>query len=525
MAASSSRSSTEQLPPSSQEQATDPRPSKLSPQHRLLLVPLLAAARSSNPEVALRVLTSWASSDSGLSNLVSDGNLLPDVLRFVQSLPPPEYLLLSLKLLRSLVAGETANQSAFIDFDGDGVVSAVLISVGLYPDPDPAIIGAGLQVLAVVSQAGEPHRLAIWDGFFPTLFLALARVRSREVSDPLCMILYTCCYRIPALFSQLLAEEGIAIVAEIVKTVSLVGYEGGDWFKRILSMICLDEGGQLNFLFLRLHRIRGPDADYKGKAVVADDDKFSSEQAYLLATVVEIFREGMKDARTASVDFALCVLGILDDSAAAAAYVHDHVSGGKCSHFPTGDASVDVLGYSLTILKHLCDSAASAEEEEDDVVSLLLSRGLMETLVGLLRPSAIRKGEATATTTTLCPYIGFRRDVVATVGSCAYRRKHVQDRIRKCDGILLVLQQCNVVVDDDDDDNPFLREWGIWAMRNLMEGNGENQQVVGELGIQGTVDVPDELWGGGVTVEVDRKSGRAWIVSASASGSTKIKLD
>ncbi|CAI0397767.1 unnamed protein product [Linum tenue] len=522
--ASSSRSSTEQLPPSSQEQATDPRPSKLSHQHRLLLVPLLAAARSSNPEVALRVLTSWASSDSGLSNLVSDDNLLPDVLRFVQSLPPPEYLVLSLKLLRSLVAGETANQSAFIDFDGDGVVSAVLISAGLYPDPDPAIIGAGLQVLAVVSQAGEPHRLAIWDGFFPTLFLALARVRSREVSDPLCMILYTCCYRIPALFAQLLAEEGIAIVAEIVKTVSLVGYEGGDWFKRILSMICLDEGGQLNFLFLRLHRIRGPDADYKGKAVVVDDS-FSSEQAYLLATVVEIFREGMKDARTASVDFALCVLGILDDSAAA--YVLDHVSGGKCGHFPTGDASIDVLGYSLTILKHLCDSAAS-EEEEDDVVSSLLSRGLMETLLRLLRelegiPSATRRE---ATTTTLCPYIGFRRDVVATIGSCAYRRKHVQDRIRKCDGILLLLQQCHVV---DDDDNPFLREWGIWTMRNLLEGNVENQNVLGELVIQGIVHVPDELWGRGVTVEVDRKSGRAWIVNASSSssssGSTKIKLD
>ncbi|GAB4861911.1 hypothetical protein Ancab_037166 [Ancistrocladus abbreviatus] len=38
-------------------------------------------------------------------------------------------------------------------------------------------------------------------------------------------------------------------------------------------------------------------------------------------------------------------------------------------------------------------------------------------------------------------------------------------------------------------DNPFLREWGIWYVRNLLECDVENQKVVADLELQGTADV------------------------------------
>lgn len=34
----------------------------------------------------------------------------------------------------------------------------------------------------------------------------------------------------------------------------------------------------------------------------------------------------------------------------------------------------------------------------------------------------------------------------------------------------------------------FLREWGVFAIRNLCEGNEENQQAIAQLRIQGVAD-------------------------------------
>ena len=52
--------------------------------------------------------------------------------------------------------------------------------------------------------------------------------------------------------------------------------------------------------------------------------------------------------------------------------------------------------------------------------------------------------------------------------NCAFLRMAVKDKIRQMNRILLFLQQYVT-----DEDNPFLREWGIWCMRNLLEGNEE----------------------------------------------------
>ncbi|CAN1228882.1 ATXN10 [Linum perenne] len=456
-------------------------------QHHLLL-PLLLAANSSDTKEALEVLIYTARSDDGRSALASK-NVLPDVLRFVESIPSPEYLLPSLRLLRNLCAGEVSNQNSFLEFNGAAIVSAALASAGLllHSDPDIVIIRTGLQVLANVSLAGVQHQLAVWDEFFPKVFTAIGRVRRREICDPLCMILYTCCDGTPSLFGQLLEEGGFPIVAEILRTASLE-----DWLKLVLSRICLDEN-LFDSLFPRLYNILG---------------------------------ERLKEI-TVSTEFALCVLGIFKDSAAAVALV-EHVSGVEKSGLPTGSTSIDVLGYSLIILKYIC--AIGFMDDLEDVVSVLLSNGLLDMLFAFLRdlepPTTIRKAmrkpeanEAAASYSGRpCPYVGFRRDIVGLIGNCTFKRKSVQDKIRRDNGILLLLQQCVT-----DDDNPYLREWGIWTVRNLLEGNAENQEAVAGLEIQGTVQMP-ELEGLGLKVEVDQKSGRARLVNTPAPPSSNPSL-
>ncbi|KAG0235497.1 hypothetical protein BGW41_000742 [Actinomortierella wolfii] len=82
-------------------------------------------------------------------------------------------------------------------------------------------------------------------------------------------------------------------------------------------------------------------------------------------------------------------------------------------------------------------------------------------------------------------FMGMKRDTVRLVGNLAYRSKNVQDRVRNCNGLVVMLSQCNI-----DDANPYLREYAILAMKHLLTGNLENQSLINELQPIEAVDHP-----------------------------------
>ncbi|XP_042968508.1 ataxin-10 [Carya illinoinensis] len=478
-----------------------------------ILAPLLSASNSYSLEEALENLIKASRTDVGRKDLASK-KILSTVLQLSQSLPYPSgchLLTSSLKLLRNLCAGEIANQDAFIEQNGVDVVSTVLRSAVTLSNPDYGTVRMGLQVLANVCLAGEEHQCAVWNCFFPDDFVLLTRVRSQKTCDPLCMVLYTCCDGSTRLFEELCSDFGLPIVEEIVRTTSAVGF-GEDWLKLILSRICLEEPHYPR-LFSKLSLVGdanvGEDTEFK-------DDIFLPEQAFLSRIVSEILNERLDEIFIPN-DFVLFVFEIFKRSVGFTNSISRCKSG-----LPTGSASTDVLGYALTILRDICASKSMGglkEEDSVDAVDMLLSAGLVELLLCLLGelepPGMIRKSlklgkeqdRASSYPSKPCLYQGFRRDIVAVIGNCAYGRKHVQDGIRHKNGIPLLLQQCVT-----DEDNPFLREWGIWCVRNILEQNAENQRVVAELELQGSVDVP-ELTGLGLRVEVDPKTRRAKLVN------------
>lgn len=477
--------------------------------------PLFSFSNSSSLKKTLENLVETSRTAIGRREL-SSKNILLTVLRLIQSLPYPsghQLLIPSLKLLRNLCAGEIANQNSFIEQNGVGVVLNVLRSAGLSNDPDYEAIRMGLQALANVSLAGEEHQRVIWDQLFPDDFVVLARLRSRLTCDPLCMVIYTCRDGSPGVVAELCSDfKLLLVVEEIVRTASVVGF-GEDWLKLILSRICLEES-LFPQLFSKLCLVG---AFRNGEEFGFGDDLFSSEQAFLLRIISEILNERINEIIVSN-DFALRVFGIFKRAVGVISSVL------KCkSGLPTGSTAIDVLGYSLTILRDICacNYQGGFKEDSVDVVDSLLSSGLLELLLCLLGelepPTIIRKAlkqdenleGASSYSFKPCPYRGFRRDIVAVIGNCAYGKKHVQDEIRQKNKILLLLQQCVT-----DEDNPFLREWGIWSVRNLLEGNAENQRVVAELELQGSVDVP-EISGLGLRVEVDPKTRRAKLVNVS----------
>ncbi|KAK9758012.1 hypothetical protein RND81_01G200600 [Saponaria officinalis] len=475
---------------------------------------ILRTSKSSTLTESFQTLTVTSRSDEGRSDLASKG-IFRAVLQLVQSVasqPAHHLLLLSLRLLRNLCAGEEANQNMFIELNGVDVVSGVINSLEFdCDDSGYGVIRAALQVLANISLAGEKHQCAIWDRLFPDVFLKIARIRRRETCDPLSMIIYTCSDGSSELFAELCTNPGLAIIAEIARTASEVGF-GEDWLKLLISRICLEE----SYFPVLFDMLSENFASENSGDAESRDSHFTSSQAYLLRMISEILNERLKEIRV-STDFALYILGIFETAVKA---VDFHTRGQ--SGLPTGSSSVDVFGYSLIILRDTCaqDSSvvADSKTQVDEVVNTLISKGFLDLLLSLLRelelPSSIRRtmrqdGGETVTNELprVCPYKGFRRDVVAVIGNCLYRRKHVQDEIRQKNGVIILLQQCVL-----DEDNPFLREWGIWCAKNLLEGNAENEQVVAGLEMQGAVDVP-QLAEIGLRAEVDPNTGRARLVN------------
>lgn len=188
-----------------------------------LIQPLLIASKSSTTETALEQLIEIAKAAEGRLDLASQ-NIVSKLLQLCSSIPYPvgcHLLLPSLKLLRNLCAGEIRNQNAFLEQNGPEVVSTIIRSVGFASDYDGEIVRMGMQLLANFVLAGGEHQRAVWRQFFPHGFLNIARVRSREICDPLCMVIYTCCEDDDGLLADLCNEQGLPVVIEIIQTASI----------------------------------------------------------------------------------------------------------------------------------------------------------------------------------------------------------------------------------------------------------------------------------------------------------------
>ena len=71
-------------------------------------------------------------------------------------------------------------------------------------------------------------------------------------------------------------------------------------------------------------------------------------------------------------------------------------------------------------------------------------------------------------------------------------------------------QQCVI-----DEENPFLREWGFWAVRNLLDNNLDNVKEISEMQLKGLV-TPVELEQKGYKLEMDQAIGRPKLVNVSS---------
>lgn len=97
---------------------------------------------------------------------------------------------------------------------------------------------------------------------------------------------------------------------------------------------------------------------------------------------------------------------------------------------------------------------------------------------------------------------GLKAEVVRTLGNLAFLHPSFQTEVGSLGGVELVMNQCRL-----DDKNPFLREWAVFALRNLLQGHAANQKIVEDLKVQAVAN-PDELSAAGIDANVDPLTGK-----------------
>ncbi|KAK0063098.1 ataxin-10, partial [Biomphalaria pfeifferi] len=78
------------------------------------------------------------------------------------------------------------------------------------------------------------------------------------------------------------------------------------------------------------------------------------------------------------------------------------------------------------------------------------------------------------------PVYGLKKDLIRLIANMAYKHRANQDLVRSLDGIPLLLDLTMI-----DCHNPFITQWVVLAIRNLVENNRENRDVLSGMSLQG----------------------------------------
>ncbi|XP_041111212.1 ataxin-10 isoform X3 [Polyodon spathula] len=81
------------------------------------------------------------------------------------------------------------------------------------------------------------------------------------------------------------------------------------------------------------------------------------------------------------------------------------------------------------------------------------------------------------------PAVGFKARLIRLTGNLCHNNKENQNKVRELDGIALILDNCSL-----DGNNPFINQWVVFAIRNVLEQNKQNQEILMAMERRGMAD-------------------------------------
>lgn len=133
----------------------------------------------------------------------------------------------------------------------------------------------------------------------------------------------------------------------------------------------------------------------------------------------------------------------------------------------------------------------------------LVRKGMPVTLTALLKtmdtlspPASTLKTENEAKES---PLFMIKSDILHAIANVLYDCPLAQEEFRECGALPLLLSHCRI-----DDNNPLMREYALFAVRNILVNNPTNQDLVKGLEAKSIVKEED-IDRLGVQVELDDK--------------------
>ncbi|XP_029317498.1 ataxin-10 [Cottoperca gobio] len=319
----------------------------------------------------------------------------------------------------------------------------------------------GIQFLGNLSVGNQMCKDDIWQLSFPNLLLQLLSVDDEKVVNYASMVLHTCLDE--AKVEELSDPQNIQLalrVMELCRTQPDL-----DWTVLIATQYFL-----------------------KSSALV--ESMYSGMSHHERLTLLELLFAQLQEEDSEDCGIPSGVARFLASSFQKGC--------GAVLTLATGSASSDeVLQEALTVIS-LLDVLCEMTSDHRRFVFLQDHPDLLVTTVELLRQvHAIGKASknifsAAQNFSSLggdgdpsshSPVISFKAHLIRLIGNLCYSHTNNQNKVRELEGIPLILDNCNI-----DSNNPFISQWAIFAVRNLLEHNTQNQELVAALERRGTAD-------------------------------------
>ncbi|XP_037617011.1 ataxin-10 [Sebastes umbrosus] len=319
----------------------------------------------------------------------------------------------------------------------------------------------GIQFLGNLSVGNQMCKDDVWQLSFPNLLLQLLSVDDEKAVNYASMVLHTCLDE--AKVEELSDPQNIQLALKVMELCRT--QPDLDWTVIIATQFFL-----------------------KSSALV--ESMYSGMSHHERVTLLELLSAQLQEEDSEECGIPPSVARFLASSFQKGC--------GAVLTLATGSASSDeVLQEALTVIS-LLDVLCEMTSDHRQFMFLQDHPDLLVTTVELLRQvHAIGKASKNIFSaaqnfssfsgegddSSHSPVISFKAHLIRLIGNLCYSKTDNQNQVRELEGIPLILDNCNI-----DSNNPFISQWAIFTIRNLLERNKQNQEQVAALERRGTTD-------------------------------------
>nr|XP_020456981.1 ataxin-10 isoform X2 [Monopterus albus] len=319
----------------------------------------------------------------------------------------------------------------------------------------------GIQFLGNLAVGNQRCKDDIWRLSFPNLLLQLLCVDDEKAVNYTSMVLHTC-----------LDEEKVEELSELHNMQLAL---------RVMELCRTQPDLDWTVLIATQHFL-------KSSALV--QNMYSGMSHHERVTLLELLLAQLREEDVEECDIPPSVAHFLASSFQKGC--------GAVLTLATGSASSDeVLQEALTVIS-LLDVLCEMTSDHKQFMVLQDHPDLLVTTVELLKQvHAIGKASRNIFSvaqnfssssgdegpSSHSPVISFKAHLIRLIGNLCYNNTNNQTKVRELEGIPLILDHCNI-----DSNNPFISQWAIFAIRNLLEHNTQNQELIAALESHGTAD-------------------------------------